>query len=440
MSLLLAAMLALAPGRALASPENERSAAQLRVYGQLTGHNLLQIMLVVPKERGNLARAADGSWRLAGDVLCVDAAALREDIDTRDIRELPVEARKLPLSGAEFYRSVRVDPPRLAASDQDRDLDADLAAAVSRFATAKLTRKIFAEVRLGAGGCVADVVAVPAIRFLKSVAAKPEAGSWLARSERGEVAMLGMVTIAELRIARTLRLAGGAADRSRSGSVTSEASRSNGQGAETVYGALRVDAGRFRTCYAAGDDPLLPLVAFTIAESDQVRRWMKAPSEPPKMIADVDLALAEMRKNSADRQCTVLVASTTVLARVKSALERDRHPVASYPEAASAQQVLAAFGFRSIAELKFARELGIESGEQFAVLRPLGLDTRPGYDQALKRYSWIYGNARPDTEALALFVRDEREAATRGMTVKALRAERARREEDKARKITSAAR
>jgi len=387
---------------ALASPEAERVALQLRTYSQLAGHNLLQITLVVPRDKGNLAKAADGSWRLTGNILCVETAALREEIDTREIRELSAEARKHPVSGAEFYRAIRFDPPRIAAADHDRDLDADLAAAVGRYATAKLTRKIFAEVRQGVGGCVADVVALPAIRLLKSPGTKP--GSWLERLERGEVAMLGMVTIAELRIARTLRLTSGAA---------SEFSKTATPGAETAYGALRVDTGRFRTCYAAGDDPLLPLVAFTIAESDQVKRWMKASSEPPRMIADVDAIMAEMRRSPGERQCTVLVASITVLARVKSALERDRYPVASYPDVASTQQVLAAFGFRSTDELRFARDLGIEGGEQFAALRPLGLDTRKGYEQALKRYSWVYGAARPDVATLVAFVRDEREATAR---------------------------
>jgi hypothetical protein len=215
---------------------------------------------------------------------------------------------------------------------------------------------------------------------------------------------------------------------------TSKASPAAAQ--ETAYGALRIESGRFRICYEASDDPLPQLAAWALADSDKVKRWMSASPETPKAISDLDAILAEFRKPAGQRQCTLLVAATAVIGRAKAQLERERLTPVSFPDTASATQVLSAYGFRNVEELRFARAIGADSGELFAQLRALGLDHRAGYDQALRRYSWQYGAAKPDAEGLAQFVRDEREASARGMSVKALRAERAKREDAKVRKVS----
>lgn len=433
-------MLAAAPAWASTEIENARLAARLRVYSQLAHHNLLQITLVVPKGKANLSRGADGAWKLAGDILCLDVGPLRDEIETREVSAFPEEARKNPIVGGDFYRAARMEPPRLLPPDQDYDFDADLNATFARFAMAKLAKKVISELNQSGAACIPDVIAVPAIRFHRQASSRGTQAAWLERMDRGDLVMLGMVSIADLRMARSQRIAARPGERPVATSRGDLVKPAAAAATESVYGALRVDTGRFRTCYVSGEDPLLPLAAWIIADSDKVKRWVKAAPETPKMIADLDAVIAELRKSGSERQCTVLVGATSVLAKVKAALEHEKLAVSLYPETASAPQVLAAFGFRSVAELKFARDIGIDSGEQFNVLRALGLDTRVSYDKALVRYSWVFGSAKPDAETLAAFVRDEREAAAKGMTVKALRAEREKREGDKVRKITTAAR
>lgn len=417
--------------------EAERAAQRVALYDRLTGHGLMQIALVVPKGRTSLTRSNEGGWRLAGDSVCFDAGPLAEEIETRDVFELPDEARRQSIAGREFYRAIRHQPPRILPPRQETDFDADVGAALARFATAKLARKVFAEANQDGAGCIPDVVAVPAIRLQKRAGARTAQSAWSERMESGAITLLGMITINELRAARVQRLA--ASSRDGTGRVAAVAGQSLA-GADATYGALRVDSGRFRPCYAAGDDPLPALVAWTLTGSEKVKRWMSATPETPKMIAAIDLLLGELRKPAAQRQCTVLVAAVPVLNRVKLQLEREKFAPALYPETATGRQVLAAYGFRNIEELQLARELGIESGEQFAPLRTAGIDTRDAYAKALERYMWSIGGRKPDAERLVGFVRDEREASARGISVKALRAERARREEDKTRKVTTALR
>ena len=395
-------------------------AADVRLYAQLADHSLLQIMLVVPTGRGqtSLSKSRDSAWNSSSNVLCVDVGPLRKAIETHRVRELPEEAREQAILGDEFYRAVRFDPPRSIARDQDRDYAADLNAAFNRFITAKLVRKVTIELTYNGTGCTADVFAVPAIRFLKRANPQAKYGSWLKRLERGDVVVLGMVSIAEVRAARIQRLAALAAH-SADGMAASVEDR--------VYGALRVEPAQFKTCYLANDDPLPQLVAWTLSDSNAVKRWMKAAPETPKAIADLDVIITEFLKPAAQRNCTFLVASMPVLTQVKAVLERKKRAAMLYPETVSGRQVLAAYGFRSNEELLFARDIGIQSGEQFAVLRTLGLGTRTSYDKALRRYAWQFGSTVPDPETLASFVRDERKAAAEGTTVKALRAERAKR-------------
>jgi hypothetical protein len=414
--------------------ENAIRAAHARLYAQLADHSLLQIMLVVPSatSKTSLSKSREGAWKSSSDVLCVDVSPLRKAIETHGVQELPGEARKQAIFGDEFYRAVRFDPPRLVARDQDRDHGADLNAALSRFAAAKLVRNVTIELNHNGTGCTPDAFAVPAIRFFKRANPQARPVSWLKRLERGDVVLLGMLSIAELRSARVQREAALVTH------GTEQAKRVGLPNEDTVYGALRVESAGFKPCYVADNDPLPQLVAWTLAGSKSVERWMKAAPETPKAIADLDAIVTEFLKPAAQCNCTLLVASTPVLAQVKAVLEREKRVAALYPETVTGRQVLAAFGFSSMEEFSFARDIGIESGEQFAALRTLGLGTRARYDKALQRYVWQFGTTVPDTEALLTFVRDEREAAAKGTTVKALRAERAKREERKFHRIKAA--
>ena len=438
--LLAAALLALAgqlPAYGRGDPE--AVAARTRLYAQLADHNLLQIMLVVPVGPGKtiLVKHREGRWDISGDVLCVDVGALREEIETREVRELPEEARKQPIAAAEFYRAVRFEPPRLVGADEDRDHAADLTAALTRFAAAKFARKVAVDLAHGAAGCNPDAYAVPAIRFFKRAHAQPGQATWFVRMERGELVTLGTLGIGELRAARGQRLAMTPTGQPAGVRGADQVKRATASREDVAYGALRIETGRFKICYAAGEDPLPQLVAWALADSDKAKRWMNATPETPKAIADLDAILADFRKPSHQRSCTLLVATTAALTRVKMQLEREKLVPALYPETVGSAQVLAAYGFRNLEELKFARDIGAESSELFALLRNLGLGHREGYDLALRRYSWQLGAAKPDAETLASFVRDEREAAAKGMSVKALRAERAKREDAKSRRVSA---
>jgi hypothetical protein len=429
-ALLLTASAALPNG----SRENATQAARARLYAQLADHSLLQIMLVVPRGPGktSLSKSREGAWNSSSDVLCVDVSPLRKAIETRGVRELPEDARKQAIPGDEFYRAVRFDPPRVVARDQDRDHGADLNAALNRFVTVKLVRKVTIELNHNGTGCTPDAFAVPAIRFFKRANPQAKHDSWLKRLERGGAVLFGMVSIAELRSARVQGVAAVATH------STDQAKRVTAPAEDMVYGALRVESARFKTCYVASDDPLPQLVAWTLSDSKSVKRWMKSAPEAPKAIAELDAIVTEFRKPAAQRNCTLLVASAPVLAQVKATLARKNLIASLYRETVSGRQVLAAFGFRSIEEFSFARDIGIESGEQFAVLRTLGLGDRSGYVKALQRYSWEFGRTVPDAETLLTFVRDEREAAAKGTMVEALRAERAKREKRKTRRLNAA--
>jgi hypothetical protein len=430
-------LLATVPAWANSGSENASSVARARLYAQLADHNLLQIMLVVPTAAGKskLTKSPEQGWKLSGDVLCVDLAPLGDEIDMRAMREFPEDARTQTIPAGEFYRAIRFDPPRPGKHDDERDYRADMKAALTRYAAAKLVKKVTVELKQGAGGCTADVLAVPAIRFFKRAGTQPVADSWVQRMERGDVAVLGQLSVAELRVALQQRVGGASGEHAKATPSADAAKRATVH--DMIYGALRVDTGRFKPCYVAAEDPLQQLVAWSLADSEKVKRWMRANPQTPKAIADLDSILADFRKPAAQRNCTLLVATTPVLAKVKAQLEREKLPVVVYPETASATQVLAAYGFRTIDELELARAIGIESGEQFAPLRSLGLDTRAGYDQALTRYAWQFGSRKPDAATLAAFVRDEREAATKAMTVRELHAERAKRAQTKSQRAAS---
>jgi hypothetical protein len=312
---------------------------------------------------------------------------------------------------------VRFNPAQLIARSEDRDYDADLSAALRRLAQAMLVKKVAVEIKQDRGGCVADAIAVPAIRFYGRGIPQARKDAWLERMQRGDIVVLGLLSIAELRIARAERIAAGAAQMHasvRAGSPKPPTARPE----DIRYGALRIESGPCKPCYVAADDPLLQLVAWTMADSAAVKRWMKGAAESPKAITDLDAIVAEFRKPAPQRSCTVLIASAPVLEKVKAGLEHDKFAPALYPETATGKQVLAAYGFRDLDELRFAREVGVASGEQFAQLRALGLDTRAAFESAAQRYSWHFGNPKPDAETLALFVRDEREDATKGLSGK----------------------
>jgi hypothetical protein len=415
--------------------ESERVAQRSALYAKLANHSLLQIVLVAPKGRTNVIKATDGTWRLVGDVVCVDATPLGEEIETRDVFELPDDARRQPISGAEFFRAIRHDPPRVSSTKQDADFDADFAAALQRFATAKLSKKVFVESSPGHAGCTPDVIAVPAVRFQKRAGARATQSLWAERLDNQQVAIFGMLTHGELRAARTQRLA---AARDKMGPAAPGETTHAYAGPNAQYGALRIEARQFKPCYVAGDDPFPALVAWSLTSSDKVKRWMSAAPEAPKMIAELELVIGEFRKPAAQQQCSMLVASVPMLNQVKATLERQKLAATLFSETVTGQQVLAAYGFRNVEELRLARDLGLDSGEQFAPLRTLGIDSRDAYAKALERYMWSIGGQKPGVELVASFVRDEREAVARGISVKALRAERARREEDKGRRVTAA--
>jgi hypothetical protein len=436
----LATLLWLVAGLAHANSGSAAEATRLKLYAQLAEHNLLQMMLVVPRGNAGITKSSESGLRIAGNTLCVDMTPLTDELDTREVRELPEEARRQPIAAGEFYAAVRFDPPRLAkAQDDVNSYRSDLAATFSRFATAKFVKKITVELAQTGRGCTPDVIAVPALHFLRRPPTQQRpVSAWLERLQRQDVILIGTISTADLRAGRAQRLAGQTPERVGAALAANSATGAIANKPSVVaYGALRIEAGSFKTCYVSSDDPLPALASWAMADSDKVKRWMNATPATPKAIADLDAVLAEFRKPQAQRDCTLLVADTRTLARVSHQLERERYRPTLYAETASGEQILAAYGFRSLDELRFARDIGLDSGEQLALLRSLDIDTRAAYDKAVQRYSWQFGATKPDVRTLAAFVRDEREAHSRGTTVKELRAERAKREQDKPRRVSA---
>lgn len=99
-------------------------------------------------------------------------------------------------------------------------------------------------------------------------------------------------------------------------------------------------------------------------------------------------------------------------------------------EAARANREAEALGFRAVegrgaAEaMAFAREIGGATPRQVEALRTLGIETKAGYDEAMSRLKASGLRDDAETEALVGFLRDEREARQRGISIARLRSER----------------
>ena len=99
-------------------------------------------------------------------------------------------------------------------------------------------------------------------------------------------------------------------------------------------------------------------------------------------------------------------------------------------EAARANQEAEALGFRAVEgrsaaeSMAFAREIGGATPRQVEALRTLGIETKAGYDEAMSRLKASGLRDNKETDALVGFLRDEREAGRRGISIARLRAER----------------
>ncbi|MBM3626343.1 MAG: hypothetical protein FJX21_00845 [Alphaproteobacteria bacterium] len=99
-------------------------------------------------------------------------------------------------------------------------------------------------------------------------------------------------------------------------------------------------------------------------------------------------------------------------------------------EAARANREAEAQGFRAVegrgaAEaMAFAREIGGATPRQVEALRMLGVETKAGHDEAMARLKASGLRDGEDADALVGFLRDEREARQRGISIARLRTER----------------
>ena len=99
-------------------------------------------------------------------------------------------------------------------------------------------------------------------------------------------------------------------------------------------------------------------------------------------------------------------------------------------EAARANREAEALGFRAAegrgaAEaMAFAREIGGATPRQVEALRTLGIETKAGYDEAMSRLKASGLRDDAETDALVGFLRDEREARQRGISIARLRSDR----------------
>jgi hypothetical protein len=411
----------------------------------LAGYDqVFRIELLVPTGAGNsrLMRDMAGRWTLKGNNVCIGVKGLEERIDVKHIDVLPPELRKSTstISARTLYRAARFDPPRASQPGDDQDYHADLAYGFASTLGRALGKVVQVGINTGGTGCAPDAHAVSSDRTQPQYHPRPVKGSWLDKLQSGDAAVIGQVSMADLRRARSERLAAieheqkADADREHALFSTPDA------GLDAVYGILAVDTVRLRACYVASDDPLISTAARSFYRAQEIRDWVRAYPDGLHKMANLDEVLAEFSKASVYRKCNLFVGSGPTLGRLKEALERNRIPTVIHPMTFTGRKLLAGMGLRSLEELRFARSVGVKTSIQFEEMRKLGLDSPAGYEAAAGRHRRIGGDGKPDLDTLMAFVRDEREAAAQGKSVESFRAARAKQEEAQARTLAAAQR
>jgi hypothetical protein len=401
---------------------------------------------------GVLTRSMSGDWTLREPALCVDLTAVTRN----DSREIPLRALGDPPAGLpatlrlrSIYGMIRFEPARnpgeliaatglltQAGREHRDDLVAALAIELSDMFGTDIAVK--PQLDLTSDRCSPDTVLVPRILLDPAFETRPVQGSFKWRLDKGELAHVTEITGPDLRIARAARLEEAEEKTQAWRAFIDRLAASPPRGAQALYGALSVSSGRVRPCLVnptAEDEPRGGLDLRALMTAAPFKDFMRGQPETARSFATADALFVDLKDRNG--WCSVVLGNGPLLASLHRALARDRVPSTLLGHAFSEDDLAIlhaqALGFRgadgraAVQAWLFARAIGGAAPDEVEALRGLGVATRDAHGEARARFSrsgLAVVGGESDTAALIAFLRDEREAAQRGIGVPRLRAER----------------
>jgi len=476
-----------APTAAAATAAGTRSTAGLSPLEQrletIAGNRNLDLLLMVSNRemRGALRRSVSGEWSLHADSLCIDVGELVKadgiQIPWSAFSELgargaAAEPRLGDLRIQGFYQSLRFTParqhglrepprsgfsgptPTVAAGIPSRSAaprpESDSADYWTTLATAfeialqkRFGRAVRVSTNLGGTGCGADAYAIP--RMLVDATVGPKLSSrWKANLDAGQLHEIATVPIGDYRVARDTRQQGFAQAAKASDNLLRRLADSPASGAGALYGAMSVGGSSNRVCRVSPDAAGTPRHGVSleaVLRSEAFARFLSGRVSSIRAFDSVDALYADLQKR--DGRCTMVLGNGPTLATLKTAIDRDRQldgrlmpdPL---DEAALLQVHAAALGFKDANAYLFGNSVGVRDAAQVARLQELGITSAEQFAAARKRLELVEPGARDSIDALIQLAADEREASAKGSSVKAIRSERARREDAEARRYAAA--
>ncbi|MCE2949857.1 MAG: hypothetical protein LXA50_22685 [Betaproteobacteria bacterium] len=471
-----------APAAAGANPEAASARAGLSPVEQrletIAGNRNLDLLLLVSNRemRGTLRRSVSGEWSLQGDALCIDIGELVKADGIQIPWSAFSELGARPVSGdmriQSYYQALRFTParqyglrepprpgfsgptPTVSAGIPSRsaaprpesdsaDYWATLATAFEIALQKRFGRPVRVSVNLGGTGCSPDAYAIP--RMLVDATMGPKLSSrWKANLDAGQLHEIATVPIGDYRVARDIRQQGFAQAAKAADGLLRRLADSPATGAGALYGALGVGGSSIRACYATPDAAGTPRHGVSleaVLRSDAFARFQSGKTSSIRKFDSVDALYADLQKR--DGRCTIILGNGPTLATLKAAIDRDRQldgrlmpdPL---DEAVLLQVHAAALGFKDSSAYLFGNSIGVRDAAQVARLQELGIASAEQFAAARKRLEQVEPGARDSIDALIQLAADEREASAKGTSVKAIRTERARREEAEARRHAAA--
>ncbi len=449
----------------------------------IAGNRNLDLLILASNSdmRGTLRRSVSGEWSLQGDALCIDVGELVKadgiQIPWSAFSELgsrgpAAEPRLGDMRIQSFYQMLRFTParqyglrepprsgfsgptPTVAAGIPSRsaaprpesdsaDYWATLATAFEIALQKRFGRPVRASINLGGSGCSVDAHAIP--RMLVDPTMGPRLSSrWKANLDAGQLHEIATVPIGDYRVARDTRQQGFAQAAKAADTLLRRLADSPATGAGALYGALSVGGSSIRACHVSPDAAGAPrngLSLESIMRSESFARFQPGKPSSIRKFDSVDALYADLQKR--DGRCTVVLGNGPMLATLKAAIDRDRQldgrlmpdPL---DEAALLQVHAASLGFKDANAYLFGNSVGVRDAAQVTRLQELGITNAEQFAAARKRLEQFEPGARDNVDALMQFAADEREASARGTSVKAIRTERARREDAEARRHAAA--
>lgn len=444
----------------------------------IAGNRNLDLLLMIPNGdmRGSLRRSVAGDWSLHADRLCINVGELVKSdgiqIPWSAFSELGQRGVSGDMRIQAYYQMLRFTParqhglreppragfsgptptvtagiPSRSAAPQAESDSADYRATLTQaFETAlqkRFGRAVAVTLNLGGSGCSPDAVAIP--RMLIDQTMGPKLSSrWKASLDAGQLHEVAVVPIAEYRVARDTRQQGIAQAAKSSDNLLRSLADSPASGAGALYGAMNIGRSTIRACYVVPDAANAPRHGASleaILRSESFARFQPGRPSSVTKFDDIDALYADMQKR--DGRCTMILGNGPTLAKLKSAVDRDRQldgrlmpdPL---DETALLRVHAASLGFKDPAAYVFGHGVGVRDAAQVSRLQALGITNAEQFASLRKRLEQVEPGAGGNVDALIQMAADEREATAKGATVKAIRAERAKQEEAEARRYAAA--